>query len=152
MNSMHYHRVGTTVDATDSLSPIPAIKLKVALKKAAVNAVVALHTTAPDIERDIRDFCTATGHEYLGMDHAEDHDVHYVQKNNVECRTCSKARMGLGALVTAGVLMYTAPAVISGDPSAPITLLFLAAVIAVPSLLINNIRILRDLVRKTAKG
>ncbi|HEY9164495.1 MAG TPA: sulfurtransferase TusA family protein [Magnetovibrio sp.] len=152
MNSMTLDRVGTIVDATDSLSPIPAIKLKVALKKTAVNAVVALHTTAPDVERDIRDFCTSTGHEYLSVDHLDGHDVHYVQKNNVTCNTCSKVRMVVGALAAVGVLTYTAPAVIGGDPSAPMTLLFLAGVIAVPSLLINNVRILRDLIRKTTKG
>lgn len=152
MNSMTYQRAGTVVDAKDSLSPIPAIKLKVALKQQAVNAVIALHTTAPDIERDIRDFCTSTGHQYLKIEHREDCDVHYVQKNNVVCQTCSKARMVVGALVATGVLIYSAPAVINGDPSAPMTLLFLAALASLPPLFINNARILRDLIRKTARG
>lgn len=152
MNSMTFERAGTIVDAKDSLSPIPAIKLNVALKKTAVNAVVALHTTAPDIERDIRDFCTATGHQYLEVEHREDHDVHYVQKSALVCHACSKARMVVGALVATGVLIYTAPAVINGDPSAPMTLLFLGGVTAVPPLFINNARIVRDLIRKAARG
>jgi TusA-related sulfurtransferase len=137
------------VDAMYSFSPIPIIKLKTALKKEATNTTLALQTTDPEIGRDLRDFCTATGNLYLGVERIDGHDVHYIKKQSVTCQTCSTARMVMGGLAAVAALAYSAPMVVAGDPSAPVTLLFIAAIVAVPPLLVNNTRLLSGLIRKS---
>lgn len=139
------------IDAMHSFSPIPIIKLKGALKKEAANTTLALQTTDPDIERDLRDFCTATGNLYLGSERIDGHDVHYIKKQAFTCQTCSTARMVLGGLAAVAALAYSTPMVVAGDPSAPVTLLFIAAIVAVPPLLVNNTRLLGGLIRKSLR-
>lgn len=141
-----------TIDAKDSLSPIPIIKLKGALKKEAEHTVVAIETTDPHVERDLRDFCTASGHLYLGVIPVGGYDVHYVKKQIRVCETCNHTRIVLAGVAAAGALAYTTPQVATGDPSAPITFLFLMALAALPPLLVNNARLLGALIRKTTKA
>jgi len=157
MNAITFDlRADNTVDARDSLSPIPVIKLKGALKTQPLDGVVALQTTSaelsPNLERDVRDYCTSTGHLHLGVDHLDGMDIHYVKKQAVVCSKCSKARVALAGLAAVAALVYTAPQVVVGDPSAPITALFLAALAALPPVMVNSVRILGELTRSNAKG
>lgn len=148
MNSITFDtQTDLHLDAKDSLSPIPVIKLKGALKAQPVNATVALSTTDPNVTRDIRDFCKTTGHLYLGTDHLDGFDLHYIKKQSVTCETCSRARVVLGGLAAATALIFTAPSVVSGDPSAPITFVFLAALASLPPLAVNNARLLGEVIR-----
>lgn len=141
----------TTVDAKDSLSPIPIIKLKSALKKQANDAILALETTDPHVEGDLRNFCATTGHVYLGVHSVDGHAVHYIKKQTRECETCSQTRVVLAGVGVIAALVFTAPQVATGDPSAPITFVFLLALAALPPLLINNVRLLGSLIHKTIK-
>lgn len=142
---------GTIIDAKDSLSPIPAIKLKSALKKEPEHTVVGIATTEADAELNIRDFCTTTGNLYLGKALVDGHEVHYIKKQIMTCETCSNTRIVIAGAATLGVLAYTSPQVVIGDPSPLITLVFLAALLSMPPLLINNSRLVRTLFRKAVK-
>lgn len=139
------------IDATGNLSPIPIVKLKEILKKAAENAVLGIKTTDPGVARDLHDFCASTGNVYLGAEQFEDHHVHYVKKRTIRCEACSKTRMVVGGVAALAALAYTAPSVASGDPSGPVTLVFLAALAALPPLVVNNVRLLGELIRN-ARG
>jgi len=147
MNAVSFEPT-VTIDAKDSLSPIPIIKLKSAMKKQPNNAILAVETTDPHVETDLRDFCAATGHVYLCVNSMDGHTVHYIKKQTRECATCSQARIVLAGLGVIAALAFTAPQVVIGDPSAPITLVFLVALIALPPLLINNARLLGSLIHK----
>ena len=65
------------------------------------------------------------------------------------CQTCSNVRtMALGVLAIA-LLAYTAPQVVTSNPPAYITVLFAAALAALPPALINNFRLLKQVFKKT---
>lgn len=142
---------GTVIDAKDSLSPIPVIKLKTALKKEPEYAVLGIATTEADAELNLRDFCTSTGNLYLGKEVVDGNEVHYIKKQIMTCNTCSNVRVVVAGIAAVGVLAYTSPQVVIGDPSPLITLVFLAALLSMPPLLINNSRLVRALLRKAIK-
>lgn len=137
------------IDATDSISPIPVVKLKWALKSEAQNTVLAIKTTDPTAQRDLRDFCASTGNAYLGLDAHDAFELHYIKKTAGECQTCSTARTVLFGVVAAGALAYTAPMVVTGDPSGPVTFVFLAAFASLPPVVVNNARLVAKLFRQT---
>lgn len=141
----------TIIDAKESLSPIPVIKLKAALKKEPEYAVVGIATTEADAELNLRDFCTTTGNLYVGKEMVDGHEVHYIKKQTMTCETCSNVRIVVAGVAAVGVLAYTSPLVVIGDPSPLITLVFLAALLSLPPLLINNSRLVRTLLRKAIK-
>ena len=156
MNSITFNTtanatIDATIDAKDSLSPVPILKLEGALKKQAEHAVLAVLTTDPEMERNMRDFCTTSGNQYLGMETADGHAIHYVKKQTAPCATCSKVRIVLGGLAAAGALAYTAPQVATGDPSGMITFVFLVALASLVPLTVNNSHLLGALVRKTIR-
>lgn len=147
MNSIAFDTTAhSVIDAKDSLSPIPVIKLKGALKKEPENAVLAVMATDPGVERDIQDFCKSTGNMYLGSDQMDGHDLYYVKKQTPVCQACSKTRIVVGGLAAIGALIYSAPQVMVGDPSALVTFVFLAALASLPPLAVNNVRLLGELI------
>jgi len=153
MNSITFEAVtgtSTLIDAKGSECPIPIIKLKAALNKAEEHAVYGVQTTDTFAEPNVRNFCTSTGNEYLGVEHFDGYDIHYVKKRTVECQACSNMRtVGLGVLAAA-TLAYTAPQVIGSNPSGYITVLFAAALASLPPVLINNLRLLKKTIKKNA--
>jgi len=151
MNSITLQSVAPTstlIDAKGCESPIPILKLKSALKKAAEHKVFGVMTTDNSAESSLRDFCAGTGNAFLGSETFDDHAIHYIKKHTVECQRCSKMRVVAMGLTAAGTLVYTAPQVLNSTPSGVVTVLFLAAVAALPPLAINMLRIFKDLVNR----
>lgn len=151
MNSITLDAVlatSTLIDAKGSECPIPILKLKTALKKAADNAVFGVMTTDTFAEPNVRDFCKSSGNEYLGVENFDGYDIHYVKKRTVECQRCSNMRVvTLGAAVV-GVLGYTAPQVLHSNPSGIVTVIFAVALASLPPVLINNLRLLKSVIKK----
>jgi len=138
----------TLIDAKGSECPIPILKLKTALKKAADNAVFGVMTTDAFAEPNVRDFCKSSGNTYLGVENFDGYDIYYVKKRTVECQRCSNMRtVSLGVAVL-GVLAYTAPQVLHSNPSGIITVVFAVAVASLPPVLINNLRLLKGIIKK----
>lgn len=138
----------TLIDAKGSECPIPIIKLKAALKKAAEHSLFGVVTTDKFAEPNIRDFCKSSGHEYMGVEHFEDHDIHYVKKRVVECQRCSNIRTVTLGLAALGTLAYTAPQVINSTPSGLVTVIFALALASLPPVVINNLRLLKETIKK----
>ncbi len=65
------------------------------------------------------------------------------------CQTCSNVRIMALGILAIGVLAYTTPQVLSSNPPAYITVLFAAALAALPPALINNFRLLKQVLQKT---
>jgi len=146
MNAISFNSESTTIlNAVDCISPIPVIKLKWALKAEAHNAVVTIKTTDPNATRDLKDFCAATGNQYLGADEHDDFAMHYVKKVVRECAACSNARTVLMGFAAVGALAYSAPLVIAGDPAGLNTFVFLAALLSLPSLTVNHLLMIMGL-------
>lgn len=151
MNSITLQSVvpsSTLIDVKGSENPIPVLKLKSALKKAAEHKVFGVMTTDSFAEPSLRDFCTGTGNEFLGSMTFDGYVIHYIKKHTVECQRCSKIRVALMGLVTLGALAYTAPQVLNSNPSGLTTVLFLAALISLPPISINALRVFKDLLHK----
>lgn len=148
MNAITFDtEANAVIDATESISPIPVVKLKWALKGEAQNTVLAIKTTDPTAQRDLRDFCTSTGNVYLGVDAHDSFELHYVKKSTKECQACSNTRTVVFGLLAVSALAYAVPSVVAGDPSGPMTFVFLAALVSLPPIAVNNARLLAKLFR-----
>jgi len=151
MNSITLDAVlstSTLIDAKGSQCPIPILKLKTALKKAADNTVFGVMTTDTFAEPNVRDFCQSSGNEYLGVENFDGYDIHYVKKRTVECQRCSSMRIVTLGVAVIGVLAYTAPQVLHSNPSGIVTVMFAAALASLPPVLINNLRLLKSTIKK----
>ena len=151
MNSITLDAVlstSTLIDAKGSQCPIPILKLKTALKKAADNTVFGVMTTDPFAEPNVRDFCKSSGNEYLGVENFDGYDIHYVKKRTVECQRCSNMRIVTLGVAVVGLLAYTAPQVLYSNPSGIVTVVFAAALASLPPVLINNLRLLKSIIKK----
>lgn len=151
MNSINLDTIAansTLIDAKGSECPIPIIKLKSSLKKAADHTVFGVITTDKFAEPNMRDFCKSTGNEFLGVEHFDEHDIYYVKKRTIECQKCSNTRVVLMAVAAAGTLAYTAPQVFYSNPSAWVTFAFLAALASLPPLSMNLLRLVKQAIKK----
>lgn len=151
MNSITLDAVlgtSTLIDAKGSQCPIPIIKLKTALKKAADNTVFGVMTTDTFAEPNVRDYCKSSGNEYLGVENFDGYDTHYVKKRTVECQRCSNTRIVTLGVAVVGLLAYTAPQVLHSNPSGIVTVVFAAALASLPPVLINNLRLLKSTIKK----
>ncbi|HEY9080526.1 sulfurtransferase TusA family protein [Magnetovibrio sp.] len=155
MNSIPLDAVSgtsTLIDAKGSECPIPILKLKSALKKAADHSVFGVMTTDSFAEPNVRDYCKSSGNEYLGVENFDGYDIHYVKKRTVECQRCSNMRtvtLGIAAIAT---LAYTAPQVIHSSPSGIVTVVFAVALASLPPVLINNLRLLKSVIKKAGSS
>jgi len=151
MNSITLQSVAsssTLIDVKGSENPIAVLKLKSALKKAAEHKVFGVMTTDTFAESSLRDFCTGTGNEFLGTKAFDGYAIHYIKKHTVECQRCSKMRVAFMGLVALGTLAYTAPQVLNSSPSNFTTILFLAALVSLPPVSINALRVFKDIVHR----
>ena len=151
MNSITLDAVlgtSTLIDSKGSECPIPILKLKTALKKAADNAVFGVMTTDTFAEPNVRDFCKSSGNEYLGAENFDGYDIHYVKKLTVECQRCSNMRTVTLGIAVAGLLGYTAPQVLHSNPSGVVIVLFAIALASLPPVLTNNLRLLKSVIKK----
>jgi len=153
MNSMPLNTVtgtSTLIDAKRLEWPIPIIKLESAMKKTADGTVFAVMTTDALAEPNVRDFCTSSGHDYLGVERFDNHDIHYVKKHTLECQRCSKLRVVALGIAAVGALTYTAPQVIHSNPSGIVTVAFAVTMASLPPVLINNFRLIKQVFRKAS--
>lgn len=142
-------KTSTLIDAKGAEGPIPVMKLKSALAKANNKSVFGVLGTDPLAQANLRDFCQSTRNEYLGVEHFDDHDIHYVQKRTVECQRCSNIRYITLGLVAIGTLAYTAPQVLTSNPSGFVTVLFAASLASLPAAVFNNLRLLKQFIKKS---
>jgi len=75
--------VDATVDAYGLLCPMPIIKVSTACKKLESGMVIELIATDPGVVQDMKDWCTANRHKYLG-DEAEGRTIRIWLKKGVD--------------------------------------------------------------------
>ncbi|WP_317931613.1 sulfurtransferase TusA family protein [Halioxenophilus sp. WMMB6] len=68
------------VDASDCLCPMPLLKLKMALKSLAAEAVVELLASDPTSQQDIPAYCRISGNPLLGFSQRDGLYIYRVQK------------------------------------------------------------------------
>ncbi|MCW8914963.1 MAG: sulfurtransferase TusA family protein [Magnetovibrio sp.] len=129
--------ISTKIDVTGTSHSTPILKLKTALNRASDKDVFGVQVSDKSMEPNIRDFCNGTGNVYIGVQKFDDYDVHYVQKRTIECQRCSNIRAVTMGIIVAGVLTYTAPQVLTSNPSGLVTLLFIGALAALPPVCFN---------------
>ncbi|OUS37735.1 preprotein translocase subunit TatB [Rhodobacterales bacterium 56_14_T64] len=69
-----------TVDAIGLLCPLPVLKARKRLKPLPAGAILQLLADDPAAVIDVPHFCNETGHDFLGMSDAEDHQVYLIRK------------------------------------------------------------------------
>ncbi|MFQ3611719.1 MAG: sulfurtransferase TusA family protein [Fimbriimonadales bacterium] len=69
-----------TIDARGSQCPGPLVELIRAVKEAEVGEVIELLTQEPRTKTDAREWCEKAGHEFLGVEPAEDYERIWVKK------------------------------------------------------------------------
>ncbi len=70
-----------TVDAIGLLCPLPVLKARKRLKPLPVGAILQLLADDPAAVIDVPHFCNETGHDFLGMSDADDHQVYLIRKS-----------------------------------------------------------------------
>ena len=73
-------QVERTVDARGLLCPLPILALAKALRALPVGSTVALLSTDPAVEPDVRAFCEATGFSLVGVESEGTVQRSYVRK------------------------------------------------------------------------
>jgi len=72
--------ISETVDAIGLLCPLPVLKARKRLKPLPAGAILQLLADDPAAVIDVPHFCNETGHDFLGMSDAEDHQVYLIRK------------------------------------------------------------------------
>ncbi len=62
-----------TLDLRGLRCPLPVLKARKAVKAMAAGTEVTVLVTDPSAPDDFQDFCTITGHEWLGVEALDDH-------------------------------------------------------------------------------
>lgn len=73
--------ISETVDAIGLLCPLPVLKARKRLKPLPTGAILQLLADDPAAVIDVPHFCNETGHEFLGMSDAENHQVYLIRKS-----------------------------------------------------------------------
>ncbi|MQQ07304.1 preprotein translocase subunit TatB [Epibacterium sp. SM1979] len=68
------------LDAIGLLCPLPVLKARKRLKSMDPGAVLTLLVDDPAAIVDVPHFCSEAGHEYLGVEDAENHQIHRLKK------------------------------------------------------------------------
>ncbi|PCJ06669.1 MAG: preprotein translocase subunit TatB [Rhodobacteraceae bacterium] len=72
--------ISETVDAIGLLCPLPVLKARKRLKPLPAGAILQLLADDPAAVIDVPHFCNETGHDFLGMSEAADHQVYLIRK------------------------------------------------------------------------
>jgi len=72
--------ISETVDAIGLLCPLPVLKARKRLKPLPAGAILQLLADDPAAVIDVPHFCNESGHDFLGMSDAEDHQVYLIRK------------------------------------------------------------------------
>lgn len=139
----------TAVDVRHTDGPVALVKVNTRIKTTPYGTTLSILTTEPEADKNLRSFCRSTNNEYLGCNHQEGYDVHWIKKTNAKmrCETCSNVRTVLSGVGTVAVLAYTSPSILLGGSSAITTILFILALAAVPPVAYNNLRLIAQVVK-----
>ena len=69
-----------TLDAIGLLCPLPVLKARKRLKALPVGTVLHLLADDPAAVIDVPHFCTESGHDFLGFNEADNHQVYLIRK------------------------------------------------------------------------
>ncbi|WP_282096519.1 sulfurtransferase TusA family protein [Epibacterium ulvae] len=69
-----------TLDTIGLLCPLPVLKARKQLKSMQIGEVLRMLADDPAAIIDVPHFCTEAGHEYLGQEDAEDHQIYLIRK------------------------------------------------------------------------
>lgn len=69
-----------TLDAIGLLCPLPVLKARKRMEPLAPGAVLRMLADDPAAIIDVPHFCHEAGHEFLGMEEAEAHQVYLIRK------------------------------------------------------------------------
>lgn len=141
-------KTSTAIDAKGADFPVALQRLKTRLNKAKDHTVFAVASTDRSAEPNFREFCRKTGNVFVGVEQFDAHDVYYVKKRTVECQRCNNIRAALMGIVDIGLLIYTVPQMINTKPTLVVMVLFLVALLTLPSAVLHGARSIKKFLKK----
>ncbi|WP_282091647.1 sulfurtransferase TusA family protein [Epibacterium ulvae] len=69
-----------TLDTIGLLCPLPVLKARKQLKSMQIGEVLRMLADDPAAIIDVPHFCAEAGHEYLGQEDAENHQIYLIRK------------------------------------------------------------------------
>lgn len=78
MNNFSQHLEKTSLDMRGLRCPLPVLKTHKALRTMSVGSVVVVVSDDKAAPKDFRDYCKATGHEWISSDYSKEEQAWHV--------------------------------------------------------------------------